>query len=122
MVTTLNIDRQVEETYPLVLRTMVSAAQAMSVGYADIETFLAAALSATVHLLVPAIPVTIAAALMLRQLGDDAELLLRFALPVEVTDAAQARTYRVVFEPGSPTSERVLCQGTLTIAPRPAQT
>lgn len=122
MIATLNIDRQIEETYPLTVRTLITGDQAVSVGYADIEAFVAAVTAATVHLVVPAIPVTVAAALMVRQLGDDAEITLRFGLPVEITDTAQARTYRVVFEPGSPTSERVLCQGTITINARPPQT
>lgn len=121
MVTTLYIVREIEETYPLVLRAVVTAEQAMSVGHASIGSFIVAASSATVHLLVPVSSVTVVASITARQIGADAELLMTFALPVSITDTAQARSYRVVFEPGSPTSERVICQGTITINARPTQ-
>ncbi len=121
MVTLLDISREIEETYPLILRAAVTAAQAASVGYASIAAFIAAATGATVHMVVPAIAATVTAAVAVQQVGDDAELRMTFALPTSITDTAQTRTYRVVYEPGSPTSERVMCQGTIAINARPTQ-
>lgn len=121
MVTLLDISREIEETYPLVLRSVITGAQAVSVGYASIEAFVAAAAGATVHMVVPVISSTVAASVAVQQIGNDAELLLTFALPTAITDTAQSRTYRIVFEPGSSTSERVMCQGTIAINARPTQ-
>ena len=53
------------------------------------------------------------------QPGIDAQVSLTFTLPTTITDTAQSRVYLAIFEPGSVTSERVLCQGAITINARP---
>ncbi|MGL4445711.1 MAG: hypothetical protein ACRCU1_18955 [Alsobacter sp.] len=115
----VDITREIEETYPLLMRFAVSEAQAISLGYDGLEAFVAAVEASTIQLQVPALSIAISAAIATQlQAGIDAQVSLTFALPTTITDTAQSRIYLAIFEPGSVTSERVLCHGSITINAR----
>lgn len=114
-----DITREIEETYPLTLRFFLTEEQAASLSYASLADFVDQIVAATVQLQVPSLPATVAATISAELVGGvEAAITLTFALPPSITDAAATRAYHIILEPGSPVSERVLCQGSLVIRPR----
>lgn len=117
--TRVDITREIEETYPLLLRFCVSEEQALSLGYTGLQSLVESVAAAHVQLQVPSLTVTVDASVdAAMHGGTDAAITLTFALPTTVTDTAGARIYTIIFEPGSAVSERVLCHGSLTTRAR----
>lgn len=117
MITNLPIEREIDETYPQILSARVTEAQLLTLGYASLSAAASAISSATAQLQTAIANVGGAIASAID--GVELAITFTFPLPVSITDTAQSLAYRVVFEPGSPTSERVICQGTLTVSTRP---
>lgn len=116
--TRVDFTREIEETYPLEMGFRVTEEQALSLGYVGLQNMVEAIAAASIQLQVPSLSVVLASSTTAEIDGIEARLRLSFALPTSITDTAATRVYLVIFEPGSPVSERVLCQGSLVIRPR----
>lgn len=116
--TRVDFTREIEETYPLEMGFRVTEEQALSLGYVGLQNMVEAIIAASIQLQVPSLSVVLASSTTAELDGIEARLRLSFALPTSITDTAATRVYLVIFEPGSPVSERVLCQGSLVIRPR----
>lgn len=116
--TRVDFTREIEETYPLEMGFRVTEEQALSLGYVGLQNMVEAIAAASIQLQVPSLSVVLASSTTAELDGIEARLRLSFALPTSITDTAATRVYLVIFEPGSPVSERVLCQGSLVIRPR----
>lgn len=116
--TRVDFTREIEETYPLEMGFRVTEEQALSLGYVGLQNMVEAIAAASIQLQVPSLSVVLASSTTAEVDGIEARLRLSFALPTSITDTAATRVYLVIFEPGSPVSERVLCQGSLVIRPR----
>lgn len=84
-------------------------------GWASASEAAAALSGATVQLVAGA--VTVAGTIVATPLADGVSVLLTFWPPVSLTDVAQDVAYRIVIEPGSPTSETVPVQGRWAVDP-----
>jgi hypothetical protein len=118
--TLVNIQREIDETHALILRATITGEHLESIGYPGAEEAVTALRSSTIVLVVPTLAVQVTATVAADQVGNDVRLRMAFALPTAITDTAHVRQYHVVFEPGSTTAERTLCQGTITITARAA--
>lgn len=116
--TRVDFTREIEETYPLEMGFRVTEEQALSLGYVGLQNMVEAITAASIQLQVPSLSVVLASSTTAEIDGIEARLRISFALPTSITDTAATRVYLVIFEPGSPVSERVLCQGSLVIRPR----
>lgn len=119
MATLVNIVRDIDETHALILRATLTAEHLDSIGYPGAEEAVVALQASTIVLVVPTLGAQVTAVVAADQVGGDVRLRMSFTLPTSITDTAQVRQYHVVFEPGSTTSERTLCQGSITINARP---
>lgn len=119
MTSTLNLHRLVEETYATIVTATMTADQLATLGYASVSAAESAIEAATVQLVVEATSQEITGDVAAAAVAGDLELTLTFAPSTSMTDTVQSHNYYVVFEPGSPTSERVLCKGRWVVSARP---
>ena len=119
---TFNFCRKLEETKAAGFSFDALLEDLTILGYASLGAAAAAVAGATVHLIVEAVPATVAATVTVVQLGDRLQITLLWQPPVSLTDTVQEHTHRVVYEPGSTTSEWLICEGLWTVEARRAVT
>ena len=110
--------RRVEETYAEILVVTMTAEQLATLGYASTAAAIAGLAQADVRLEVPALSEALAAEVAVAEVDGEVKLTLTWSPPVSMTDTVQSHACRVVHEPGSPTSERLICEGAWTVLAR----
>jgi hypothetical protein len=103
--------RQTEETYAEILAVTLTADHVATLGYASAAAAATGLAQADVRLVVPSLGESIAATVTAVVSDGGVVMTLSWAPSVAMTDTAQHRACYVVHEPGSPTSERLLCSG-----------
>lgn len=107
----VNFCRSIESTRAAALAFDLSLDDLLALGYVSLSAAATAIASATIEMHVPVLSEVVPGVLTVTQEATQLAITVLFWPPVSLTDTVQNHAHYVVFEPGSVTSEDLICEG-----------